>query len=66
MSKVVVSLLGSTKSTDCEQSDHTELLLPSARHSAETDRYVVNYYTAETFNTDGDTKIDCFIVLSLF
>ncbi|XP_049439243.1 centrosomal protein of 192 kDa isoform X2 [Epinephelus fuscoguttatus] len=37
MSKVVVSLLGSTKSTDCEQSDHTELLLPSARHSAETD-----------------------------
>ncbi|KAG8010342.1 hypothetical protein GBF38_014620 [Nibea albiflora] len=38
MSKIVVSLMGSTKSSDCEQSDRTELLLlPSSRHSSETD-----------------------------
>ncbi|XP_039973029.1 centrosomal protein of 192 kDa isoform X2 [Xiphias gladius] len=37
MSKVVVSLLGSTKSTDCEERDHTELRLPSARNGSETD-----------------------------
>ncbi|XP_031724482.1 centrosomal protein of 192 kDa isoform X2 [Anarrhichthys ocellatus] len=36
MSKVVVSLLGGTKSTAAEQSDHTELLLPSSRHRPET------------------------------
>uniref|UniRef100_A0A8P4GD45 Centrosomal protein 192 n=1 Tax=Dicentrarchus labrax TaxID=13489 RepID=A0A8P4GD45_DICLA len=42
MSKIVVSLLGSTKSTDCEQSNHTELLLPSARHSSETDSGLPN------------------------
>ncbi|XP_035528184.1 centrosomal protein of 192 kDa [Morone saxatilis] len=42
MSKIVVSLLGSTKSTDCEQSDHTELLLPSARHSSEADSGLPN------------------------
>ncbi|XP_070768017.1 centrosomal protein of 192 kDa [Enoplosus armatus] len=44
MSKIVVSLLGSTKSTNCEESDHTELLLPppSARHSSETDSALPN------------------------
>ncbi|XP_037639447.1 centrosomal protein of 192 kDa isoform X1 [Sebastes umbrosus] len=40
MSKVVVSLLGSIKST--EQKDHTELLLPSARHGSETDSGLAN------------------------
>ncbi|KAG7475204.1 hypothetical protein JOB18_027049 [Solea senegalensis] len=33
MSKVVVSLLGSTKSTDCEEGDDMELQLPSAQGS---------------------------------
>ncbi|XP_028435208.1 centrosomal protein of 192 kDa isoform X1 [Perca flavescens] len=43
MSKVVVSLLGSNpKSTGCEQSDHTELLMPSARQSSETDSGLAN------------------------
>ncbi|XP_059195410.1 centrosomal protein of 192 kDa [Centropristis striata] len=42
MSKVVVLLLGSTKSTDYEQSDHTELLLPSARQSSETNSGLAN------------------------
>ncbi|XP_042345281.1 centrosomal protein of 192 kDa [Plectropomus leopardus] len=42
MSKVVVSLLGSTKSTDYEQSDHMELLLPSARHTSETESGLAN------------------------
>ncbi|XP_018521245.1 centrosomal protein of 192 kDa isoform X1 [Lates calcarifer] len=42
MSKVVVSLLGSTKSTDCEERDHTELQLPSARHGSETDSGMEN------------------------
>ncbi|XP_070691086.1 centrosomal protein of 192 kDa isoform X2 [Pempheris klunzingeri] len=43
MSKIAVSLLGSTKSTDCEQSDHSELLLlPSARRSSETDSGLPN------------------------
>ncbi|KAM9353963.1 centrosomal protein of 192 kDa [Symphorus nematophorus] len=42
MSKIVVSLLGSTKSTDYEQSDHTELLLPSARRSSDTDSGLPN------------------------
>ncbi|XP_047455217.1 centrosomal protein of 192 kDa isoform X2 [Mugil cephalus] len=43
MSKVVVSLLGSTKSTDGEEeSERTELLLPSARHSSETDSGLAN------------------------
>lgn len=37
MSKVVVSLLGSTKNTDFEESEHA-LLLPSAKSSSETDR----------------------------
>uniref|UniRef100_A0A3Q4GLS5 Centrosomal protein 192 n=1 Tax=Neolamprologus brichardi TaxID=32507 RepID=A0A3Q4GLS5_NEOBR len=36
MSKVVVSLLGSTKNTDFEESEHA-LLLPSAKSSSETD-----------------------------
>ncbi|KAL3981235.1 OTU domain-containing protein 7 [Sarotherodon galilaeus] len=36
MSKVVVSLLGSTKNTDFEESEHA-LLLPSAQSSSETD-----------------------------
>nr|XP_046255451.1 centrosomal protein of 192 kDa [Scatophagus argus]XP_046255452.1 centrosomal protein of 192 kDa [Scatophagus argus] len=36
MSKIVVSLLGSAKSTDCEQSNHTELQPPSARRSSGT------------------------------
>ncbi|KAI3361498.1 hypothetical protein L3Q82_013647, partial [Scortum barcoo] len=42
MSKIVVSLLGSIKSTDCEQSDHAELLLPSARRTSETDSGLPN------------------------
>uniref|UniRef100_A0A3B4X951 Centrosomal protein 192 n=3 Tax=Seriola lalandi dorsalis TaxID=1841481 RepID=A0A3B4X951_SERLL len=42
MSKVVVSLLGSTKSTDCDGSDHTELQLPRARHDSETDSGLAN------------------------
>ncbi|KAG7223524.1 hypothetical protein INR49_015464 [Caranx melampygus] len=42
MSKVVVSLLGSTKSTDCDDRDHTELLLPRARHGSETDSGLAN------------------------
>nr|XP_020494183.1 centrosomal protein of 192 kDa [Labrus bergylta] len=36
MSKIMVSLLGSTKSADCEQSDPAELLPPSVRHTSET------------------------------
>ncbi len=43
LNKIVVSLLGSTKSSDCEQSD-TELLLPSARRSSDTDRYSQEYF----------------------
>lgn len=39
MSKIVVSLMGSTKGTECEQSNQTELVVPSARRSSETDRY---------------------------
>ncbi|XP_038568179.1 LOW QUALITY PROTEIN: centrosomal protein of 192 kDa [Micropterus salmoides] len=42
MSKIVVSLLGITKSTNCEESDHTELLPPSARHSSEADSGLPN------------------------
>ncbi|XP_071324472.1 centrosomal protein of 192 kDa isoform X3 [Trachinotus anak] len=42
MSKVVVSLLGSTKSTDCEGRDHTELKLPPARCVSETDSGLAN------------------------
>ncbi|XP_053182298.1 centrosomal protein of 192 kDa [Scomber japonicus] len=34
MSKVAVMLLGSTKSTECEESNHNELLLPSQTDSA--------------------------------
>ncbi|XP_044216252.1 centrosomal protein of 192 kDa isoform X2 [Thunnus albacares] len=34
MSKVAVLLLGSTKSTECEESNHNELLLPSETDSA--------------------------------
>ncbi|XP_076016807.1 centrosomal protein of 192 kDa isoform X2 [Genypterus blacodes] len=36
MSKVVVSLLGSLNSTGSEEKDHSELLLPSARHGTDT------------------------------
>ncbi|XP_040900614.1 centrosomal protein of 192 kDa isoform X2 [Toxotes jaculatrix] len=42
MSKVVVSLMGTTKSTDCEERDHTELQLPSARCGSETDSGLAN------------------------
>ncbi|CAJ1061471.1 centrosomal protein of 192 kDa isoform X1 [Xyrichtys novacula] len=42
MSKLMVSLLGSTKNTDCEQSDSTEQLLPSSRHSSDTDSALPN------------------------
>nr|XP_020462386.1 LOW QUALITY PROTEIN: centrosomal protein of 192 kDa [Monopterus albus] len=42
MSKVVVSLLGSSKSTDCEEGDHTKLPLPSASHGSETDSGLAN------------------------
>uniref|UniRef100_UPI0037E7D549 centrosomal protein of 192 kDa n=1 Tax=Semicossyphus pulcher TaxID=241346 RepID=UPI0037E7D549 len=42
MSKIMVTLLGNTKSTDCEQSKPTELLVPSARHSSETDSGLPN------------------------
>ncbi|XP_070822984.1 centrosomal protein of 192 kDa [Chaetodon trifascialis] len=41
MNKILVLLVGSTKSTNCEQRDHTELL-PSARHSSETDSGLPN------------------------
>ncbi|XP_069392693.1 centrosomal protein of 192 kDa isoform X2 [Paralichthys olivaceus] len=37
MSKVVVSLLGSTKNTECENRDHAEMKLPPARRDSETD-----------------------------
>ncbi|KAA8591956.1 hypothetical protein FQN60_017330 [Etheostoma spectabile] len=43
MSKVVVSLLGTnTKCTEYEQSDHTELLTPSAQQSSETNSGLAN------------------------
>ncbi|XP_034553288.1 centrosomal protein of 192 kDa isoform X2 [Notolabrus celidotus] len=43
MSKTMVSLLGSNGSTNCEQSDSTEPpLLPSSRHSSETDSALPN------------------------
>ncbi|XP_008290130.1 centrosomal protein of 192 kDa isoform X2 [Stegastes partitus] len=48
MSKVVVSLLGSAKSRDCEESEHTELLLPTARHGSETD----------SVSTNGNVSLD--------
>uniref|UniRef100_A0A665TA93 Centrosomal protein 192 n=1 Tax=Echeneis naucrates TaxID=173247 RepID=A0A665TA93_ECHNA len=44
MSKVVVSLLGSTTNMDSEGKDHTELELPRARHGSETDRYQPRYH----------------------
>uniref|UniRef100_A0A4W6EYV6 Centrosomal protein 192 n=1 Tax=Lates calcarifer TaxID=8187 RepID=A0A4W6EYV6_LATCA len=56
MSKVVVSLLGSTKSTDCEERDHTELQLPSARHGSETDRYCPRYYNHTTIQIRNNTS----------
>ncbi|XP_029360132.1 centrosomal protein of 192 kDa isoform X2 [Echeneis naucrates] len=42
MSKVVVSLLGSTTNMDSEGKDHTELELPRARHGSETDSGLAN------------------------
>ncbi|XP_054477161.1 centrosomal protein of 192 kDa [Anoplopoma fimbria] len=43
MSKVVVSLIGSTKSPDCEQRDQPDLLLrPSSRPISETDSGLAN------------------------
>uniref|UniRef100_UPI003AACF527 centrosomal protein of 192 kDa n=1 Tax=Centroberyx gerrardi TaxID=166262 RepID=UPI003AACF527 len=42
MSKVVVSLLGSTHSSDSGESVHIELLQPSARHGSETDSGFTN------------------------
>ncbi|XP_035802018.2 centrosomal protein of 192 kDa isoform X3 [Amphiprion ocellaris] len=48
MSKVVVSLLGSTNSRDCEESERSELLLPSTRHSSETD----------SGSTNGNASLD--------
>ncbi|XP_068998191.1 centrosomal protein of 192 kDa isoform X2 [Embiotoca jacksoni] len=50
MSKVVVSLLGSTKSSECEASEQTELLLllPSARQGSETD----------SGSTNGNASLD--------
>ncbi|XP_067365426.1 centrosomal protein of 192 kDa isoform X1 [Channa argus] len=42
MSKVVVSLLGSTKSTGCNDEEHTQLPLPFARHGSETDSGLSN------------------------
>ncbi|KAM3614616.1 uncharacterized protein V6R79_016875 [Siganus canaliculatus] len=41
LSKIVVSLLGSTKNSHSEQSGHTELL-PSAQHCADTDSGLPN------------------------
>lgn len=38
MSKIVVSVLGSAKST-CEQDEHAEVPPPSARRSSQTDGY---------------------------
>lgn len=40
MSKIVVSLLGSARSA-CEQDEHAVALLPSSRHSSQTDGYLV-------------------------
>uniref|UniRef100_A0A8D3C5R1 Centrosomal protein 192 n=1 Tax=Scophthalmus maximus TaxID=52904 RepID=A0A8D3C5R1_SCOMX len=40
MSKVVVSLLGSTRSADCEEREHELLLPPSARRVSETDSQI--------------------------
>ncbi|KAM7420154.1 hypothetical protein PAMA_014729 [Pampus argenteus] len=42
MSKVAVSLLGSTTSAECEESNHNVLLPPSARHESETDGALAN------------------------
>ncbi|KAM8735217.1 centrosomal protein of 192 kDa isoform 1-T3 [Acanthopagrus schlegelii] len=42
MSKIVVSLLGSTKSSDCEQGNHTEMPLPPARHCSDTNSVMPN------------------------
>ncbi|KAK2844107.1 hypothetical protein Q5P01_010766 [Channa striata] len=42
MSKVVVSLLGSTKSTDCNDKEHTQLPLPFAKRGSETDSSLSN------------------------
>lgn len=42
MSKVVVSLLGRTKSTDREEKDNAERLMPSARRGSETHGYYCN------------------------
>ncbi|XP_026228077.1 centrosomal protein of 192 kDa isoform X2 [Anabas testudineus] len=42
MSKVVVSLMGSMKNADCEEKDHPELLLPSARCVSEADSGLTN------------------------
>uniref|UniRef100_A0A8D3AF30 Centrosomal protein 192 n=1 Tax=Scophthalmus maximus TaxID=52904 RepID=A0A8D3AF30_SCOMX len=42
MSKVVVSLLGSTRSADCEEREHELLLPPSARRVSETDSVLAN------------------------
>ncbi|XP_037836225.1 centrosomal protein of 192 kDa isoform X2 [Kryptolebias marmoratus] len=36
MSKVLVSLLGRTKSTDCDEHNQSKLVLPSAGHSSQT------------------------------
>uniref|UniRef100_A0A8D3AEX9 Centrosomal protein 192 n=1 Tax=Scophthalmus maximus TaxID=52904 RepID=A0A8D3AEX9_SCOMX len=41
-SKVVVSLLGSTRSADCEEREHELLLPPSARRVSETDSVLAN------------------------
>lgn len=42
MSKVVVSLLGSTKSTDCEENNHSDESLPSTRRSSGSDSGLTN------------------------
>ncbi|XP_028281383.1 centrosomal protein of 192 kDa isoform X2 [Parambassis ranga] len=42
MSKVVVSLLGSSKTTDCKEETEHNKLLPSARHGPDTDSGVAN------------------------
>lgn len=45
MSKVAVSLMGTTKSTDCEERNEAELLLSSGRHGPDSDGYCPQYYS---------------------
>lgn len=42
MSKVLVSLLGRTRSADREESEHDKPQLPSDSHSLQTERYYKN------------------------